>query len=77
MRLRIGTRGSPLARWQADWVAASLAEFGVQVERIGATQLFVAPSTSGAANAFWDVEIWHELARRCDRTVNHAKEESQ
>jgi len=24
--LRIGTRGSPLARWQADWVAARLGE---------------------------------------------------
>ena len=30
--LRIGTRGSALARWQADWVAARLRESGVGVE---------------------------------------------
>jgi hydroxymethylbilane synthase len=28
--LRIGTRASPLARWQAKWVAARLAELGVE-----------------------------------------------
>lgn len=32
--LRLGTRASPLARWQADWVAARLAEFGVEVEMV-------------------------------------------
>jgi double-stranded uracil-DNA glycosylase len=36
--------------------------YGLQAERIGATQLFVAPSTSGAANRFWNVDDWHELA---------------
>lgn len=30
--LRLGTRASPLARWQADWVAARLAEHGVEIE---------------------------------------------
>ena len=30
--LRLGTRGSPLARWQADWVAGKLREQGVAVE---------------------------------------------
>jgi hydroxymethylbilane synthase len=30
--LRIGTRASLLARWQADWVAARLCEFGAKVE---------------------------------------------
>jgi hydroxymethylbilane synthase len=30
-QVRIGTRGSPLARWQAEWVAARLAESGVEV----------------------------------------------
>lgn len=30
--LRIGTRGSALARWQADWVAAQLTERGTLVE---------------------------------------------
>jgi hydroxymethylbilane synthase len=30
--LRIGTRGSKLARWQSDWVAARLSELGAEVE---------------------------------------------
>ncbi len=30
--LRIGTRGSKLARWQSDWVAAQLAARGAKVE---------------------------------------------
>lgn len=29
---RLGTRGSPLARWQAEWVAARLREHGFAVE---------------------------------------------
>lgn len=31
-RIRLGTRASPLALWQADWVAARLKETGVHVE---------------------------------------------
>src|SRR6188768_3617513 len=30
--LRIGTRSSPLARWQADWVTAELRKLGEEVE---------------------------------------------
>jgi hydroxymethylbilane synthase len=33
-RFRLGTRASALARWQADWVAAQLAERGVAVELV-------------------------------------------
>jgi len=33
-RLRLGTRASALARWQAEWVAAELGRRGVQVEMI-------------------------------------------
>lgn len=33
-RLRLGTRASALARWQADWVAAELGKLGVDVEMI-------------------------------------------
>ena len=33
-RLRLGTRGSTLARWQADWVSSRLEEFGCEVERV-------------------------------------------
>lgn len=29
---------------------------------IGATRIFVAPSTSGAARKFWDEEIWRQVA---------------
>jgi TDG/mug DNA glycosylase family protein len=36
--------------------------FGFQPESIGITRLFVAPSTSGAANGYWDQSIWQSLA---------------
>ncbi len=29
---------------------------------LGATRVFVAPSTSAAARAFWNVELWRDLA---------------
>lgn len=38
--------------------------YGLQAERIGATTLFITPSTSGAARAAWDETIWHDLASR-------------
>jgi hydroxymethylbilane synthase len=34
---RLGTRTSPLARWQAEWVAARLAELGASVELVPIT----------------------------------------
>lgn len=37
-------------------------EFGLQEERVGNTRLFVAPSTSGAANGYWNEDLWYELA---------------
>ena len=37
MRLRIGTRASPLARWQAEWVAAQLGRAGADVELVPIT----------------------------------------
>jgi TDG/mug DNA glycosylase family protein len=39
-------------------------EYGRQPHRIGATEVWVVPSTSGAAGASWDRRIWHRLARR-------------
>src|SRR3954447_19036320 len=33
-RLRLGTRASALARWQAEWVAARLQKRGVAVELV-------------------------------------------
>jgi hydroxymethylbilane synthase len=37
MPLRLGTRSSPLARWQAEWTAARLAERGAAVELVPIT----------------------------------------
>jgi TDG/mug DNA glycosylase family protein len=37
-------------------------EFGLYPQRVGNTRLFIAPSTSGAANGFWNVSYWHHLA---------------
>src|SRR4029078_13138688 len=34
LRLRLGTRASALARWQANWVAAKLQSAGVDVELV-------------------------------------------
>ncbi len=36
-KLRLGTRASALARWQADWVAAQLATSGTEVEMVHIT----------------------------------------
>jgi len=36
--------------------------FGMHPESIGDTRLFIAPSTSGAANGSWSIEFWHQMA---------------
>jgi TDG/mug DNA glycosylase family protein len=36
--------------------------YGLQGQRVGRTGLFVAPSTSAAARASWDLRPWQELA---------------
>lgn len=46
--LRLGTRSSKLARWQADWTAARLTELGTPVEIVEIT-------TTGDANQSHDV----------------------
>lgn len=46
--LRLGTRGSKLARWQADWTAARLRELGTPVEIVEIT-------TTGDANESHDL----------------------
>jgi double-stranded uracil-DNA glycosylase len=45
-----------------EYLSAKTMRFGLLDQRIGETRLFVAPSTSGAARASWDVEVWRELA---------------
>ncbi len=37
-------------------------EYGLQTESVESTLLFVLPSTSGAANGFWDEGWWEKLA---------------
>lgn len=37
-------------------------DYGPQPERIRGAAVWVLPSTSGAARAFWDVEPWRDLA---------------
>lgn len=38
------------------------AGYGLQAERMGATQLFVLPSPSGQARGHWDLGPWRDLA---------------
>ena len=37
-------------------------DYGYQDKRVGDSKIFIAPSTSGAANAFWNLDIWKLLA---------------
>lgn len=37
-------------------------EFGEQPEKIGDTEIWVLPSTSGAANGFWNADIWKQMS---------------
>lgn len=66
---------SRLGKWQPRWLAfngKAAAQivlgkrqvlYGEQQERIGLIRLFVLPSTSGAANGYWDLTQWREFAR--------------
>ncbi|MCZ2152903.1 MAG: mismatch-specific DNA-glycosylase [Bryobacterales bacterium] len=38
-------------------------QYGLQSATVGPTRLFVAPSTSGAANGHWSIDPWRELAQ--------------
>ena len=56
-RLRLGTRASPLARWQADWVAARLGQLAIEVEMVqiatqGDAQQLAPVGTIGAQGVF-------------------------
>jgi TDG/mug DNA glycosylase family protein len=37
--------------------------YGLLEERIVGTMIFVLPSPSGAARAYWDLAPWRDLAR--------------
>jgi TDG/mug DNA glycosylase family protein len=51
-------------RAAAEFLLRSV-NYGPQPEIIDLTRLFVAPSTSSAANAFWDIQWWQELSDLC------------
>ena len=36
--------------------------YGIQSEKIGVTQIYICPSTSGAASGYWNINIWKQLA---------------
>jgi double-stranded uracil-DNA glycosylase len=40
-------------------------DYGVQPETIGRAEVWVLPSTSGAARGFWDVRHWQRIADAC------------
>jgi double-stranded uracil-DNA glycosylase len=40
-------------------------DFGPQDELFGGAEVWVLPSTSGAARRYWDPSHWYELARGC------------
>lgn len=46
-----------------EFLGRTQVDYGLQPEGVGASALFVAPSTSGAANAAWDPAIWRALAK--------------
>ena len=41
----------------------SIIEYGLQSQMIGDAKVFVLPSTSGSARAYWDEKYWFELSR--------------
>jgi TDG/mug DNA glycosylase family protein len=50
-----------------EYFGVATVDFGRQKVSIGATQVYVAPSTSRAANGAWDIELWKLVARRSAR----------
>ena len=46
-----------------EFYGFSNVEYGLQEKMVSDTKIFIAPSTSGAANGFWDIDHWHTLSR--------------
>jgi hydroxymethylbilane synthase len=78
MRLRIGTRASALARWQADWVAAELSRRGTEVELVPITTTGDRDQgpigTLGTAGVFTKEIQRALLDRRIDLAVHSLKD---
>ena len=45
-------------------------EFGRDAAELGGVPVFILPSTSGAANGYWDISYWRELAALDQRDRN-------
>lgn len=78
-KIRIGTRGSKLARWQADFVAARLLQLGVEVEIITIAtqgdQQSIGPIESLGGTGIFTKEIQRALlAREIDLAVHSLKD---
>lgn len=41
--------------------------YGRRLDRFGGAEAWVLPSTSGAANRWWDARHWHDLGERLRR----------
>jgi TDG/mug DNA glycosylase family protein len=41
----------------------SIIEYGLQKQKIGKSQVYVLPSTSGSAGSYWDEKYWFELKK--------------
>jgi hydroxymethylbilane synthase len=76
--LRLGTRGSPLARWQADWVAGQLRAQGVEVEIVQITtqgDVKTGPLASFGGVGVFTKEIQRALLdKRVDLAVHSLKD---
>lgn len=78
MKIRLGTRQSQLARWQADYVAARLRSIGVGVEMIPITtsgDTKVGSLSEGGGIGLFTKEIQRALLdHRCDLAVHSLKD---
>ena len=62
LRLRPRVLGFNGKRAGQEFLGRRDLDYGLQVATIGDTQLFVAPSTSGAARASFDLSFWQDLS---------------
>jgi TDG/mug DNA glycosylase family protein len=66
LRERIAHHGPRVLAFTSKAAARSAlgrsADYGLQAERFGTTEVFVLPSPSGQARGHWDIAPWHALA---------------
>ena len=51
-----------------EFYGLSNVEYGLQKKKVNQTRIFIAQSTSGAANGFWDINQWISLAKLIDKS---------